>query len=113
MSMSPRVVTVFRNRLRPDNAESYAVEAARMTELAAGMPGFVDSKTFSSPDGERVTIVTFADRASHDAWRDHPEHRLAQQNGIDRYYAEYSIQVGDVTYEHIFHRASDGRTGQS
>lgn len=108
--MSQRVITVFRNRLRPDNADMYAVEAARMTELASAMPGFVDSKTFSSPDGERVTIVTFADRESHDAWRDHPEHRQAQRNGIDRYYAEYSIHVGDVTYEHVFRRADDDRT---
>lgn len=100
--MSPRVVTVFRNRLRLDNADKYAVEAARMTELAAGMPGFVDSKTFSSPDGERVTIVTFSDRESHDAWRDHPEHLQAQRNGVDLYYSEYSIQVGDLTYEHVF-----------
>lgn len=111
--MSPRVVTIFRNRLRPDNADNYAVEAAHMTELASRMPGFVDSKTFSSSDGERVTIVTFADRESHDAWRDHPEHRLAQQNGIDRYYAEYSIQVGDVTYEHVFHHLDDQVTEQS
>lgn len=99
--MSPRVITVFRNRLRPEHADMYAVEAERMTHLAGAMPGFVDSKTFSSPDGERVTIVTFADRESHDAWRDHPEHRRAQQNGIDHYYAEYAIQVGEITYEHV------------
>lgn len=111
--MSPRVVTVFRNRLRSDNADKYAVEAALMTELAGRMPGFVDSKTFSSPDGERVTIVTFEDRASHDAWRDHPDHRQAQHNGIDHYYSEYSIQVGEVTYEHVFRRLDDESSEQS
>lgn len=111
--MSPRVITVFRNRLRPDNADRYAEEAARMTELAATMPGFVDSKTFSSPDGERVTIVTFADRESHDAWRDHTEHRRAQRNGLDHYYAEYSIQVGNLTYEHVFRRSDDEHAQQS
>lgn len=100
--MSAHVITIFRSRLRPENADSYAVEASRMTELARGMPGFVDSKSFSADDGERVTIVTFADRESHDAWRDHPEHLRAQRNGVDSYYAEYSIQVGDVTYEHAF-----------
>ena len=101
--MSSRVITIFRNRLREEHAEAYAKEAAQMTELAREMPGFVDSKTFSSPDGERVTIVTFENRESHDAWRTHPLHQKAQQEGIASYYSEYSIQVGDVTYENSFH----------
>ena len=66
------------------------------------MPGFVDAKTFTSDDGERVTIVTFADLASERAWRDHPEHRDAQRAGIDRFYAEYSIAVATVFYRHEF-----------
>ena len=98
------VVTIFRNRLRPEAAGAYSVTAAEMTELARSMPGFVDSKTFSSPDGERVTIVTFADRDSHNAWRDHPLHRAAQQRGIDEFYETYGIQVADTTYEHTFTR---------
>lgn len=101
--MSAAVMTVFRNRLREEHAAEYAQTASRMTELAQQMPGFVDSKTFSAPDGERVTIVTFADRDSHDAWRNHPEHQQAQRDGIASFYSEYSILVGDVTYEHSFH----------
>ena len=101
--MSGRVITIFRNRLRAEHAAEYAETAAQMSQLAANMPGFVDSKTFSSPDGERVTIVTFIDRESHNAWRSHPEHEQAQRDGVASYYSEYSIQVGDETYEHTFH----------
>ena len=50
-------------------------------------------------------MVTFADRASHDAWRDHPEHRAAQRRGIERYYETYSIQVGTTDYASAFRRA--------
>ena len=50
------------------------------------------------------TIVTFADRDSHNAWRDHPLHRAAQQRGIDEFYETYGIQVADTTYEHTFTR---------
>jgi heme-degrading monooxygenase HmoA len=96
-------MTIFRNRLREENSAEYAHTAARMSELAQNMPGFIDSKTFSSFDGERVTIVTFVDRDSHNAWRNHPEHQQAQREGIASYYSEYSILVGDVTYEHSFH----------
>jgi heme-degrading monooxygenase HmoA len=90
-----QVVTVFRSRLRPD-ADAYPEHAARMSELARQMPGYVEHKAFTAEDGERVTLVTFADRPSHDAWRDHPEHRAAQRAGVRDYYEEYSISVGVV-----------------
>lgn len=100
----PHIVTVFRNRLRRGAETAYGELAPRITELAHSMPGFVDAKTFSSPDGERVTIVTFDSREHHDAWRDHPEHRVAQQRGIDEFYETYSIQVAEITYSHLFSR---------
>ena len=98
--MSSQIVTVFRNRLRPEAAADYGALSPHILELATAMPGFVDAKTFTAADGERVTVVTFADRPSHDAWRDHPEHRAAQRRGIAEFYETYSIQVATVTYEH-------------
>jgi heme-degrading monooxygenase HmoA len=100
--MPAPIVTVFRNRLRLDGADEYGVLAPHILELARSMPGFVDAKTFAAPDGERVTIVTFADQGSHEAWRDHPEHRVAQRRGIAEFYSDYSIQVATVTYDHRF-----------
>ena len=100
MFVEGQVVTVFRSRLSED-AEAqaaYEADAAEMAALARSMPGYVEHKGFTADDGERVTVVTFADRASHDAWRDHPEHRAAQRRGVERYYASYSIQVGTATY---------------
>lgn len=99
-----QVVTVFRSRLRPD-AAGYADDAAAIASLARTMPGYVEHKAFTADDGERVTLVTFADRASHDAWRDHPEHRAAQRRGIDRYYSEYSISVGVTDHASAYPRA--------
>jgi heme-degrading monooxygenase HmoA len=100
--MPEQIITVFRNRLRPEHRDAYSATSARMTELAQAMPGYVDAKTFTADDGERVTIVTFEDLASERAWRDHPEHREAQQQGIADFYAEYSIQVGTVFYDHAY-----------
>ena len=89
-------VTVFRSRLRGDDPPGYAEAAERMDELARTMPGFLEIKTFVAEDGERVSITTFADRASHEAWRDHPEHRATQRRGQDSFYAEYSLQVAET-----------------
>jgi heme-degrading monooxygenase HmoA len=100
--MPDQILTVFRNRLRPEHRDEYGATSTRMTDLAREMPGFVDAKTFTAEDGERVTIVTLADLDSERAWRDHPEHREAQRAGIDRFYADYSIQVATVFYDHVF-----------
>ncbi|MFM9082411.1 MAG: antibiotic biosynthesis monooxygenase family protein [Actinomycetota bacterium] len=99
-----RIITVFRTRLRDEAREEYVPMAAEMSELARAMPGFVDAKTFSAPDGERVTIVTFADRTSHDAWRDHPRHREAQRRGSADFYEEWSVQVAEETHSDRFTR---------
>lgn len=89
-------ITVFRSRLREDGAETYYEHADRMSNLARTMPGYVEHKVFVAEDGERVTLVTFADRASHDGWRRHPEHQAAQRAGRAGYYVEYSVLVGTV-----------------
>jgi heme-degrading monooxygenase HmoA len=103
MAQNPsHVITIFRNRLKESATEEYAALSPSMTDLARGMSGFIDAKTFVAPDGERVTVVTFADQVAHEAWRDHPAHREAQQRGIEEFYSEYSIQVGTVSYSNRF-----------
>jgi heme-degrading monooxygenase HmoA len=99
-----QIVTVFRSRLNPAAAESYSDHAERISALARTMAGYVEHKVFTAADGERLTVVTFADRPSHDAWRDHPEHRAAQRAGIAAYYDSYSITVGVVDHAASFTR---------
>ena len=102
-----QVVTVFRSRLRPEAIDEYEPRAAEMFALAHTMPGLVDVKSFRADDGERVTLVTFADAQAQRAWREYPDHRLAQQSGRERFYAEYSIQVCDCTRVHTFTSGRD------
>lgn len=99
---APHIVTVFRNRLRDGAEKAYSELSPHISELAQAMDGFIDAKTFVAADGERVTVVTFANQQTHNAWRDHPEHQAAQQRGIDEFYETYSIQVGAVTYSRSY-----------
>jgi heme-degrading monooxygenase HmoA len=99
-----QVVTVFRSRLLESATDAYSAHAARISELARSMPGYVEHKIFIAADGERVTLVTFADRESHNAWRDHPDHRAAQRAGVAAYYSEYSVAVGAVDHASYFTR---------
>jgi heme-degrading monooxygenase HmoA len=98
----PHIVTVFRSRLRPESVAEYHDTAKRMVELARAMPGFVDFKTFEADDGERVSVITFASLETERAWRDHPEHRRAQQIGRERLYASYDISVCELMSKRTF-----------
>ncbi len=111
--MTPVIITVFRSRLRPETRKDYDELSDGITALARSMPGLVDVKTFAAPDGERVTIVTFADATSHDAWRNHPDHQAAQARGVADFYEEYSIQVGAVTSSRTWHRRENPPAARS
>jgi len=92
-----QVVTVFRSRLRDDADDGYVALDERLRARAEALGGLVELKSFSADDGERVTVVTFADRASHTRWAGDEEHRAAQRLGRGALYAEYSIQVGECS----------------
>ena len=98
------IVTVFRSRLMPGVREEYLILAARMNELAKTMPGYISHKGFFADDGERVTVVEFESEEGMRAWRMHPEHREAQKKAREGYYAEYSVQICQVTRESKFKR---------
>jgi heme-degrading monooxygenase HmoA len=102
-----KVVTIFRNRLKPENVEEYYQWAARISALAKTMPGYLSHKTFVAEDGERVTIVEFADEASQRGWATQAQHVEAKKKGRESFYTEYSIQVCSVTRESRF--AADGK----
>jgi heme-degrading monooxygenase HmoA len=99
------VLTVFRSRLRPDHTETYEVWATRMEDLATGQPGFLEFKTFESEDGERLSLIVFEDQESQANWRNHPEHRAAQELGRRDFYADYDIAVCEVLGRRRFSHA--------
>ena len=91
------VVSIFRSRLRPENADEFGELAARMLELAQAMPGFISYKVYASEDGERCSIIEFESP-------EHPQHREAQRIGQERYYEEYTLHVSEPTRESRFQR---------
>ncbi len=106
-------VTVFRSRLRPGVEAEYRAEAEKMLELASAMPGFSSFKTFSAEDGERVSLVEFDSEETLRAWREHPEHRRAQQLGRERFYSEYAVQVCKQVRNSKFEAPSAPSTGSA
>jgi len=88
------IIIVFRARIRPmADRDALAHLGARMYELASSMPGYVSYKDFVAQDEENVSIVEFESLEALAAWREHPEHKKAQQLGRDKFFSEYHIQV--------------------
>lgn len=96
------IITVFRSRVRPEALQEYATWAARMSELARKMPGYISHKGFAAEDGERVTIVEFESEETLRAWSQHPDHVEAKKKGRASFYSEYRIQICAVQRDSAF-----------
>lgn len=99
-----KVITIFRSQLDEVHREEYNMLAPEMTTLAKQMPGFISTKTFSAPDGERVTIVEFDSLENHEAWSKHPRHQEVKNLGIQRFYRRYDITICEVLKERHFQK---------
>ena len=91
-------VVIFRARVRQFDA-AYSRVAARMRELALGQFGCLEFHAVTEGEDE-VALSYWPDEQSIRAWRNHPEHVLAQQAGRDRWYESYSVQVAQITREY-------------
>lgn len=91
-------VVIFRARVRRLD-EEYSRVAARMRELATTRFGCLEFHSVTEGQDE-VALSYWPDEKSIRAWRDHPEHVLAQQAGRDRWYESYSVQVAQITREY-------------
>ncbi|MEY2473212.1 MAG: hypothetical protein QOK28_2541 [Actinomycetota bacterium] len=99
------VLTVFRSRLADGAYDAgYEARAQEMLERAQSMPGFVEFKSFTAPDGEHVSIIQFDSAEAQRAWAHDVEHRVAQAQGRESFYDEYRIVVADVTSDHSWQR---------
>lgn len=102
------VVVLFRSKLMPDaRADGYSEMASEMDALARSMPGFVDVKSFTADDGERLTVVWWQDEETLAAWRQAERHRVAQRLGRERWYEYYKIDVAHIVRANTFAREPD------
>ena len=94
------VVITFRNRMAPGvDEQEYGQRVAKLFEIVAAMPGFRGIRSYEAEDGERLSLIEFDSHESLAAWREHAEHRVAQELGKQKYYSEYHLQICDLVRE--------------
>ncbi|QLQ33676.1 MAG: antibiotic biosynthesis monooxygenase [Candidatus Thiothrix singaporensis] len=91
-------VVIFRAQIRELDGQ-YSTTAARMRELALTEFGCLAFHTVSEGQ-EEIALSYWPDEASIQAWKNHPEHLLAQQLGRDRWYASYRVEVAQITRQY-------------
>ena len=108
------IAVLFFSRLTPEAGEEYIATDQRLAEKARKAQGFVDVKSFTAADGERLTIVWWKDHETLRAWREDPEHRSAQAKGRALWYRYYDMQVAEVVREsHHAREASESLVDSS
>lgn len=101
------VIVLIRTRLRADSDRAaYDALNASMFELVQRVPGFVAASGYAGGTGEEIGVIRFASLEALRAWREHPDHLVAQERGRAEFYASYTIEVCEVVRAHSFDAGS-------
>jgi heme-degrading monooxygenase HmoA len=96
------IVVVFVITLRPDlPAAEYEETGTRMVELVSAMPGFL-GMDYAQTEGGELLIARFESHEALAAWRNQPEHKVAQALGRERFFASYRIEVCEAVRSYEF-----------
>jgi len=104
VKITAMIVILFRSRLTGDAGADYAAMDAELDRLVRNQPGFIDVKSFTAADGERLTLVWWKDRETLAQWRNLPIHREAQETGRAKWYQYYKMEVAEVFRTSDFER---------
>ena len=103
-----RMVVIFRSRMNDSltaaEREEYNATAARLMKITSAMPGFIGIREYSGANGETLGITEWASAQALAAWRDHPEHKKAQERGRELFYKDYEITICAALHEYGFKR---------
>jgi heme-degrading monooxygenase HmoA len=91
----PYFAVIFTSQRTPED-RGYDVMAARMVELATAQPGFLGVESVRDAGGLGITVSYWRTRDNIRAWREHAEHRVAQETGKRVWYADYRLRICEV-----------------
>lgn len=91
----PYYAVIFSSTRTPGDA-GYEAMAERMAELAAQQPGYLGADSVRDASGVGITVSYWRDEAAIAAWKRQAEHGVAQQRGIDEWYAHYEMRIARV-----------------
>ncbi|MBX3436964.1 MAG: antibiotic biosynthesis monooxygenase [Planctomycetaceae bacterium] len=104
LPIPPYYAVIFTSRRSLNSPEEYASIAALMDELVREQPGYLGHTSLRDEAGLGITISYWRDEQSIAAWREHAEHRTAQERGFASFYLEHRVEVCRVERASTFVR---------
>ena len=92
----PPYYAVIFTSVRTEGDRGYGEMAERMVELAAQQPGFLGVETVHGADGLGITVSYWTSEEAITNWKRNAEHRIAQEAGIQKWYADYRLRIAKV-----------------
>ena len=92
----PPYFAVIFTSLRRGGDDGYGEMARRMVDLALEQPGCLGAESARDASGFGLTVAYFATEEAIAAWRNHADHRIAQEMGRTRWYEHYELRVARV-----------------
>ena len=101
----PPYFAVIFTSTRTDGENGYDAMSAKMIELSAQQPGFLGIESARGDDGLGITVSYWDSEESIANWRANAEHRVAQNQGREEWYAEFVTRVARVERARAFTRS--------
>ena len=92
----PPYYAVIFSAQRNDGDHGYGQMAARMAELAVKQPGFLGIESTRDVEGFGITVSYWSSEEAIAAWKQHLDHKPAQEAGKKVWYVDYQLRVAKV-----------------
>lgn len=96
----PPYYAVIFTSIRTDGDNGYALMSDKMLELAKNQSGFLGVESAREQLG--ITVSYWKDLESIQKWKDNPEHQVAQKNGKDAWYRQFTTRIAKVERDYSF-----------
>ena len=106
------IIVLFRSKLTAVAGDDYAQMAQAMKAHALNFEGFIDIRTYTADDGERMTIVRWKDLETLKPWSEDVKHQAAKRLGREKWYEYYHIEIASLVDERTFARSPAGADAQ-
>jgi heme-degrading monooxygenase HmoA len=96
------LAVIFEVEMNPGRGEDYFELAGNLRPELEAIEGFISVERFQSLGDENkyVSVSFWRDEKAIKTWRDHAEHRIAQDRGKRELFADFRIRVAEVVRDY-------------
>lgn len=96
------IAVIFEVEMKPDQGQHYFDLATQLRPELDKIDGFISVERFESMlnPGKYLSLSLWRDEQAVTQWKQHAEHRAAQQQGKDHIFANFRIRVAEIVRDY-------------